>query len=97
MSDEFDFDNLFPKKVAIEPVEPARTALTLMEEYNSDDWLKPIEVGEIFGVDPKTVTRWKKSGKLDNVKTFKTPGGHRRYFAPDLKKLMDDHEKSNGE
>ncbi len=38
--------------------------------------LTPSEVAAIFRVDPKTVTRWAKAGKLSCVRTF---GGHRRF------------------
>ena len=34
------------------------------------------EVARRFSVDPKTVTRWAKAGKLPSIKT---PGGHRRF------------------
>jgi excisionase family DNA binding protein len=38
--------------------------------------LTPAEVVAAFRVDPKTVTRWAKAGKLSSVRTL---GGHRRY------------------
>lgn len=38
--------------------------------------LTPSEVAKMFRVDPKTVTRWAKVGKLDSIRTL---GGHRRY------------------
>jgi excisionase family DNA binding protein len=38
--------------------------------------LTPAEVASLFRVDPKTVTRWAKAGKLTAVRTL---GGHRRY------------------
>ncbi len=38
--------------------------------------LTPAEVAAMFRVDPKTVTRWAKDGKLTSVRTL---GGHRRY------------------
>src|SRR5664279_2869682 len=38
--------------------------------------LTPAEVASMFRVDPKTVTRWAKSGKLTSIRTL---GGHRRY------------------
>ena len=38
--------------------------------------LTPAEVAKLFNVDPKTVTRWARQGKLDSIRT---PGGHRRY------------------
>ena len=37
--------------------------------------LTPSEVANLFRVDPKTVTRWAKAGKLTAIKTL---GGHRR-------------------
>lgn len=39
----------------------------------------PREVADLFSVDPKTVTRWAKAGKIP-VAT-RTIGGHRRYDA----------------
>jgi predicted site-specific integrase-resolvase len=39
--------------------------------------MTPAEVSHAFGVDPRTITRWRKAGKL---LVIKTPGGHRRYF-----------------
>jgi excisionase family DNA binding protein len=38
--------------------------------------LTPAEVAQLFRVDPKTVTRWAKAGKLTSIRTL---GGHRRY------------------
>lgn len=38
--------------------------------------LTPSEVATLFRVDPKTVTRWAKDGKLRYIETL---GGHRRY------------------
>lgn len=43
--------------------------------------LIPGEVAELFRVDPKTVTRWAKAGRLPSLTT---PGGHRRFFASDI-------------
>lgn len=40
--------------------------------------LTPGEVAELFGVDPKTVTRWARTGRLPAVRTL---GGHRRFPA----------------
>ena len=36
--------------------------------------LTPAEVAAMFRVDPKTVTRWAKAGKLSAIRTL---GGHR--------------------
>jgi excisionase family DNA binding protein len=38
--------------------------------------LTPTEVATLFRVDPKTVTRWAKAGKLKSIRSL---GGHRRY------------------
>jgi len=47
--------------------------------------LTPAEVAAMFRVDPKTVTRWAKAGKLTSIKTL---GGHRRYKESEVKELL---------
>ncbi len=49
--------------------------------------LTPGEVARLFRVDPKTVTRWGKAGRLACIRT---PGGHRRYRAADVVRLLND-------
>lgn len=48
--------------------------------------LTPSEVAKLFRVDPKTVTRWAKSGKLSSIRTL---GGHRRYRASEVHALLE--------
>ena len=48
--------------------------------------LTPAEVEALFRVDPKTVTRWAKSGKLTSIRTL---GGHRRYRAVEVYALLE--------
>jgi excisionase family DNA binding protein len=58
--------------------------------------LTPAEVASIFRVDPKTVTRWAKAGKLTSIRTL---GGHRRYKDSEVKALLNSvsgNNKSNG-
>lgn len=46
------------------------------KQENLDQLLTSGEVARLFRVDPKTVTRWAKQGRLHAVRTL---GGHRRY------------------
>ncbi|MCL6550615.1 MAG: BldC family transcriptional regulator [Acidothermus cellulolyticus] len=39
----------------------------------------------MFRVDPKTVTRWAKAGKLTSIRTL---GGHRRYRETEVRALL---------
>jgi excisionase family DNA binding protein len=48
--------------------------------------LTPAEVAALFRVDPKTVTRWAKAGKLSSIRTL---GGHRRYWESEVRRLLD--------
>ena len=47
--------------------------------------LTPAEVASLFRVDPKTVTRWGKAGKLTAIRTL---GGHRRYRQSEVQSLL---------
>jgi excisionase family DNA binding protein len=47
--------------------------------------LTPGEVATMFRVDPKTVTRWAKAGRLTSIRT---PGGHRRYRENEVRSLL---------
>jgi len=49
--------------------------------------LTPAEVASLFRVDPKTVTRWAKAGKLTSIRTL---GGHRRYREAEVRALLSD-------
>ena len=48
--------------------------------------LTPAEVATMFRVDPKTVTRWAKAGKLTSIRTI---GGHRRYREAEVRALLN--------
>ena len=52
---------------------------------NQEKLLTPAEVASLFRVDPKTVSRWAKAGKLTTIKTL---GGHRRYKESEVKELL---------
>ena len=55
-------------------------------EGNGERLLTPAEVATLFRVDPKTVTRWAKAGKLSSIRTL---GGHRRYWESEVRRLLD--------
>jgi excisionase family DNA binding protein len=57
----------------------------LGENNGWDELLTPAEVAVMFKVDPKTVTRWAKAGRLTSVRTL---GGHRRYRATEVRALL---------
>ncbi len=50
--------------------------------------LTPAEVATMFRVDPKTVTRWAKAGKLTSIRTL---GGHRRYVEGEVRTLLGEY------
>lgn len=51
----------------------------------AESLLTPAEVAALFRVDPKTVTRWAKAGKLTSIRTL---GGHRRYREAEVHALL---------
>ena len=48
--------------------------------------LTPSEVAAMFRVNPKTVTRWARAGKISAIRTL---GGHRRFRATEIRKFLD--------
>ncbi len=52
---------------------------------NGEKLLTPAEVAAMFRVDPKTVTRWAKAGKISSIRTL---GGHRRYREVEVRSLL---------
>ena len=55
-------------------------------QEDTERLLTPAEVATMFRVDPKTVTRWAKAGKLSAIRTL---GGHRRYREAEVRALLD--------
>jgi excisionase family DNA binding protein len=55
------------------------------QRAQTETLLTPSEVATLFRVDPKTVTRWAKAGKLSAVRTL---GGHRRYRESEVRNLL---------
>jgi excisionase family DNA binding protein len=59
---------------------------TARHRPDAEALLTPSEVATLFRVDPKTVTRWAKAGKLTSIRTL---GGHRRYRESEVRSLLD--------
>jgi excisionase family DNA binding protein len=43
--------------------------------------MTPTDVAKVFGVTPKTVSRWARAGKIES---FRTVGGHLRFRRDDV-------------
>lgn len=63
----------------------------MAEQQQADSLLTPAEVAALFRVNPKTVTRWARSGKITAIRTL---GGHRRFRATEIKRCLEQlHEE----
>jgi excisionase family DNA binding protein len=60
---------------------------SVQSDPNISELMTPAEVARLFRVDPKTVTRWAKSGKLHSNRTI---GGHRRFKRDEVLKIFND-------
>ncbi|HVE73942.1 MAG TPA: BldC family transcriptional regulator [Mycobacteriales bacterium] len=59
--------------------------MSIHADFQVESLLTPGEVATLFRVDPKTVTRWARAGKLTSVRTL---GGHRRYRESEVRGLL---------
>lgn len=59
----------------------------LTQALDAHELLTPSEVAEMFRVNPKTVSRWARAGKLTALRTI---GGHRRFRAEDVHRALAD-------
>ncbi|CAN5260959.1 developmental transcriptional regulator BldC [soil metagenome] len=53
--------------------------------------LTPSEVAALFRVNPKTVTRWARAGKLNAIRTL---GGHRRFRVSEIRRCLEEMSQS---
>ena len=56
--------------------------------------LTPKEVAQRFHVNPKTVPRWAKAGKLTAIRTL---GGHRRYRESEVLERLREYKESSSQ
>ncbi|MEO6121305.1 MAG: BldC family transcriptional regulator [Acidimicrobiales bacterium] len=61
----------------------------MAELSQPDALLTPAEVAAMFRVNPKTVTRWARAGKLTAIRTL---GGHRRFRASEVSRSLAEME-----
>src|SRR3954454_1668126 len=78
---------------------PARTdqrrprwSTMAMEPEEDDALLTPSEVAAMFRVNPKTVTRWARAGKISAIRTL---GGHRRFRASEIRQFLEQVEDAD--
>jgi excisionase family DNA binding protein len=50
-----------------------------------NELLTPAEVAAMFRVNPKTVTRWARAGRISAVRTL---GGHRRFRTEEIRRFL---------
>jgi excisionase family DNA binding protein len=55
----------------------------------ADTLLTPAEVAALFRVNPKTVTRWARAGKITAIRTL---GGHRRFRSSEIRRCLEQLE-----
>jgi excisionase family DNA binding protein len=70
----------------------AAIGMVVETRSTEEELLTPSEVAKLFRVDPKTVTRWAKSGKLSSIRTL---GGHRRYRATEVRALLEGQQATD--
>ncbi len=56
-----------------------------------EELLTPAEVAAMFRVNPKTVTRWARAGKISAIRTL---GGHRRFRANEIRALLKEVQEN---
>jgi excisionase family DNA binding protein len=66
-----------------------RVKTSLEQEIDAERLLTSHEVGALLQVNPSSINKWVKEGR---IAAFRTPGGHRRIRARDLVEFLDGHQ-----
>jgi excisionase family DNA binding protein len=69
--------------------DPPRRDFHMADQNQPDALLTPAEVAALFRVNPKTVTRWARAGKITAIRTL---GGHRRFRASEIRRCLEQME-----
>lgn len=56
--------------------------------FRADSLLTSYQVGNILQVNPSSINKWVKDGRIP---AFRTPGGHRRFRAADIVAFLSSH------
>ena len=73
------------RAIAAEQGYPADIIQNLFDLSHMPEIIMPGAVAKLFGVDPKTITRWCRQGRLQAIKTR---GGHRRFHRDYIAKVL---------
>jgi excisionase family DNA binding protein len=65
--------------------------VVMADQLQADALLTPAEVAALFRVNPKTVTRWARAGKITAIRTL---GGHRRFRASEIRRCLEQMEST---
>src|SRR3954451_2445735 len=64
------------------------TTMAQTDDFDAPEaLLTPSEVAALFRVNPKTVTRWARAGKLTAIRTL---GGHRRFRVSEIRRCLEE-------
>ncbi len=66
--------------------EPVSTQLPIVPGGAAGQWLTLKEASDVLGVHFTTLRKWADEGE---IRVFRTPGGHRRFSAADLRRFLE--------
>ena len=69
----------------VQEICPDLTSIATRSRYAETDWLGLGQACRLLGVNESTLRRWADAG---TVRSFRTPGGHRRFPRAELRRLM---------
>src|SRR4051794_34139917 len=76
------------------PTTEGHTTMAQTDDFDAPEaLLTPSEVAALFRVNPKTVTRWARAGKLTAIRTL---GGHRRFRVSEIRRCLEEMSREEG-
>ena len=77
-----------PPESVVSPNSEGRLMALPNDDFEAPEaLLTPSEVAALFRVNPKTVTRWARAGKLTAIRTL---GGHRRFRVSEIRRCLEE-------